>query len=712
MSIKNPRFFRAILPFILLAGTSLLFPGSINEKPRPPKAEKKPVELSAHGQTRTDDFYWLNERENPAVRAYLEAENAYASAVTAHTEELQEKLYREIVGRIRQDDVSVPYYLNGYHYYTRFSEGQEYPVYCRRKGSMQAAEEIMLDVNELAAGHSFFHVADLQVSPDNRLLAFAQDTVSRRLYTIRFKDLQSGGILPGEISNTSGQIMWAADSKTVFYVTRDETLRPCRVYRHELGRQQETDQLVFAEKDETFNVYLSPAKSRRFLLINSVSTLSSEVRFIPADQPRAEFRIFQPRQKDLLYEVDHGPAGFLVLTNWQARNFRLMAADERSTAMSGWREIIPHREDVLLEQFEIFTRRLVLNERKKGLHSLRIIGLEAEEDYNLDLGEETYIARIGFNPELDRDSFRFHYSSLTTPHSIYEYDFSRRSRKLLKMEEVLGNFDPADYQSRRIQALASDGREIPISLVFRRELLTPESGNPLLLYGYGSYGYSSDPYFNSPILSLLDRGFIFAIAHIRGGQEMGRFWYEEGKLLNKKNTFTDFIACAEHLIKEGYTDHERIFAMGGSAGGLLVGAVINARPELFNAVIAQVPFVDVITTMFDESIPLTTSEYDEWGNPNDPVYHDYMLSYSPYDQVRELPYPAMLVTAGFHDSQVQYWEPAKWVAKMRILGRHRGPLLLKTNMEAGHGGASGRFQRYRETAFEYAFLLDRLAGGD
>jgi oligopeptidase B len=695
------------LTFYLL----LLFMSSscTETKTTPPVAEKVPHEITIHGHTRTDNYYWLRERENPNVIEYLEAENEYTAAVLRHTEPLQEKLYNEIIGRIRQDDESVPYLDNGYYYYTRYEEGGEFPIYCRKKGSQDAAEEVMLNVNDLAEGHSFYNVTGLNVSPDNRVLAFGVDTVGRRKYALLFKDLETGEMLPDRISGTNGYVAWAADSRTMFYTTQnDVTLRAENVYRFELGNDPENRDLVYFEDDETYRVGVFTTKSRDYIMIVSSSTLSTEYRYIDANSPGGVFSVFHPRERDMRYSVDHHGDKFYILTNWDAMNFRLMETPVNRTGKNSWKELIPHRDDVLLSGIEIFNEYLVLSERKNGLRQLYIYNWADGDGHYLEFPEEVYTAAVSVNPDFDSELLRFSYSSLTTPNSVFDYHMKTRERELLKQDEVLGDFNPDNYQARRLYAPAGDGTRIPISLVYRKgtEL---DGSNPTLLYGYGSYGASMDPRFSSVRLSLLDRGFVYAIAHIRGGQEMGRYWYEEGKLLNKMNTFTDFNDCAQYLIDQNYTSPHNLFAQGGSAGGLLMGAVINKRPELYRGIIAAVPFVDVVTTMLDDSIPLTTSEYDEWGNPNEEEYYHYMLSYSPYDQVKRQDYPAILATSGLHDSQVQYWEPTKWVAKLREYKTDDNKLLLYTNMEAGHGGAAGRYQRYREIAMEYAFLLD-LAG--
>ncbi|MCK9424935.1 MAG: S9 family peptidase [Ignavibacteriaceae bacterium] len=673
----------------------------------PPKAEKIKKELTKHGSTRTDNYYWLNERENPKVIDYLNAENTYTKAVMQQTEVFQEKLYNEIVGRIKQTDMSVPYKHNGYFYYTRYDEGKEYPVYCRKKGSLDGTEEIMLNVNELAAGHSFCQVVGLEVSANNNLLAYGIDTLGRRKYSIYIKDLETGKTFADHIPLSTGNIVWSNDNKTIFYSMQDEALRPYKIFKHILGTETSLDKEVYHETDETFSTFVYKTKSEKFIVIGSRSTLSNEYRFVDADKPESEFKIIQPREKNLEYSVDHFRDKFYIVTNLDAINFRLMETPTDKTTKENWTEVIPHRKDVLLEGIEIFKNYLVVQERKNGLAQIRIIKWNDKSDYSIPFDEQTYFAYASVNPEFDTDNFRFGYTSLTTPNSTYDFDMKTKKRTLLKQEEVVGNYNQQDYHAERIYATASDGTQIPISLVYKKGL-QKNGNNPLLIYGYGSYGISTDPTFSSVRLSLLDRGFVYAIAHIRGGQELGRQWYEDGKFFKKKNTFTDFIACAEELIKQKITNPQKLFANGGSAGGLLMGAVINLRPDLFKGVAAAVPFVDVVTTMLDESIPLTTGEYDEWGNPNQKDYYDYMLSYSPYDNVEAKAYPNLLVTAGLHDSQVQYWEPAKWVAKLRELKTDNNLLLLDIDMESGHGGASGRFKRFKRTALQYAFFFNLL----
>jgi oligopeptidase B len=672
-----------------------------------PVAEKIGKEINTQGHVRIDNYYWLNDRDNPKVIEYLKSENAYTKAVMKDTEKLQKKLYNEIVGRIKQTDMSVPYFENGYYYYTRYEEGKEYPVYCRKKGSMEGKEEVMLNVNEMAAGHEYYHVAGYTVSMNNNLVAFGADTVGSRLYTIYFKDLITGKILEESIPNTFGSAAWSNDNNTVFYTLKDtETLRPYKIQKHRLGVTY-PDKEVYEEKDDTYFINVYKTKSKKFIIIESYSTLSNEYRFVDADNPDADFILFHPRERKLEYDIDHFEDKFFIRTNLEAINFRLMETSINKTGKEHWKEVLPHRDDVLIENFELFKDHLVIDERIKGLTQLRIINMKNNDEYHIDFGEQAYTAWISINPEFNTEILRFGYSSLTTPNSTYDYNMRTKEKKLMKQQEVLGGFKSEDYISERLFAPADDGTQIPVSLVYRKGILK-SGNNPLLLYGYGSYGYTSEPVFSSVILSLLDRGFIYAIAHVRGGQILGRKWYEDGKLLKKKNTFTDFNNCAEYLIKQNYTDTNRLFATGGSAGGLLIGAIINMKPELYRGVIASVPFVDVVTTMLDESIPLTTAEYDEWGDPNKKEYYDYILSYSPYDNVRAVNYPAMLVTTGLHDSQVQYWEPAKWVAKLRDTKTDENLLLLYINMDTGHSGATGRFKRYKETALEYAFLLKLL----
>ena len=674
-----------------------------------PVAKKINKELTLHGHTRIDPYYWLRERDNPEVMAYLEAENAYTDSVMKDTKDFEQKLYQEIVGRIKQDDQSVPYLDNGYYYYIRYEEGGEYPLVCRKKGNLGAVEEIMLNIPEMAEGHSYYRLGAYAVSPDNKLLAYGVDTVSRRKYTICFKDLESGEILKDAIPTTNGSACWANDNKTVFYTQKDEeTLRSHKIFRHALGTPPDEDVLVHHERDETFSTYVYKSKSDRYIMIGSGSTLSDEYRFLDADIPEGAFTILQKRERELEYSVEHFGDKFYIRTNLGAKNFRLMETPVRSPSRDNWKEVIPHREDVFLEDFELFDEFLVVAERNEGLLHIRVCEWDTGKEHYLDFGEEVYVARMARNPQFDTKMLRYVYTSLTTPSSTFDYNMETHEKQLLKREEVIGDFDPTHYKARRIYAKAADGTRIPMSMVYRKDM-RQNGKNPLLLYGYGSYGYTMEPSFNVARLSLLDRGFIYVIAHVRGGQIYGRQWYEDGKMFKKMNTFTDFNACAEQLITDQYTDPGHLYAMGGSAGGLLMGAIINLRPELYHGVIAAVPFVDVVTTMLDDDIPLTTGEFDEWGDPDNRDSYEYMLSYSPYDNVEAKAYPNLLVTAGLHDSQVQYWEPAKWVAKLRDLKTDDNLLLLKTNMEAGHGGASGRFEYLKEVAFQYSFLL-KLAG--
>ncbi len=672
----------------------------------PPIAQPNPVTLEKHGHTRIDPYYWLNDRENPDVIAYLTAENDYTEAVMSHRKQLEHDLFEEIKGRIKQTDLSVPYKLDDYFYYTRFEEGKEYPIFCRKKESLDADEQIMLDANVLAEGHEYFAIGGMAVSFNQNLLAYASDTQGRRIYTIHYKNLDTGDLLADTMTGVTGNMAWANDNQTLFYSKQDPaTLRSYQICRHALGDDPSTDAIVYEEKDETFSTAVFKTKSKRYVMIASQQTVSSEYRYIAADQPTGEFTVFLPRARDHEYDVEHYQDSFYILTNWQAKNFRLMKTSVEQTDQAHWQEVIPHRDDVLLESFELFCDYLVLEERKQGLTNLRVISWSGDGEHYLDFGEPTYLAGIGENPDFNTPLLRFGYTSMTTPNSVFDYNMETREKVLLKQEEVLGGFDREKYCTERVWATATDGVQVPISLVYQKGGKR-DGNNPLLLYGYGSYGACMDANFSSPRLSLLDRGFVFAIAHIRGGEELGRHWYEEGKLLHKKNTFTDFIACAEHVIAQGYTKSEKLFAMGGSAGGLLMGAIVNMRPDLFQGAVAQVPFVDVITTMLDPNIPLTTGEYDEWGDPNHKESYEYIMSYSPYDNVQAKAYPHLLVTTGLHDSQVQYWEPAKWVAKLRTMKTDGNRLLLKTNMDAGHGGASGRFRRYKELAFVYTFLLD------
>lgn len=673
-----------------------------------PQASEIPKSLKKHKETRVDNYFWLNDRENPEVIDYLNQENAYYKGMTSHTKNLQENLYEEMKARIKEDDSSVPYFYNGYFYITRFETGQDYPIFSRKKGNLSAEEEILFNCNELAIGHAYFKLGGLSISPDNKFVSFGVDLVGRRIYTVQIKNLETGEILSDKIENATGGSVWANDNNTIFYTKQDEvTLRADKIFRHKLNTDSSADVLVFNETDDTFNVSISKEKSRKYIVIGSGSTLTTEYRILNSDTPDGEFVVFQPRVRGLEYSISHFEDSFYILTNKdKATNFKLMKTPENKTGKKNWVDLIPHREDVLLEDIEIFKNYLVVEERSNGLNHIRIMPWNGELDYYLPFGSETYNAYTTTNIDFDTDILRYSYQSLATPSSVIDFNMKTKAKEILKEQQVLGGkFDKENYVEERVWATARDGVKVPISMIYRKGL-NKNGKNPLLLYAYGSYGITMDTYFSSTRLSLLDRGFVYAIAHIRGGEDLGRQWYEDGKLLKKKNTFTDFIDCSKFVISEKYTSPEHLYAEGGSAGGLLMGVIVNEAPELYRGVIAQVPFVDVITTMLDDSIPLTTGEYDEWGNPNNKKYYDYMLSYSPYDNVKAQDYPNMYVSTGLHDSQVQYWEPAKWVAKLRNLKTNNNLLFLDTNMDAGHGGASGRFEALRDLAKEFSFLLD------
>lgn len=674
----------------------------------PPVAPKHPTKLEKHGDVRIDDYYWMNNREDQQVLDYLNAENEYYQKMTAHTKEFQEKLFKEMKGRIKEDDSSVPYKLDGYWYITRYEEGKEYPIYSRKKESLDAEEELLFDCNEMAQGHDFFNMRGVSISPDNTMASFGTDTISRRQYNIQVKNLQSGEIYPDIIENTTGSSVWANDNKTLFYTKKDPvTLRSDKIFKHVLGTSSEADELVFHEKDPTYNTFVYKTKSRKYIVIGSSSTLTSEYRILNADDAEGEFKVFSPRKKGVEYGISHFEDEFYVLTNKdKATNFKLMKTDEKHTSSEHWEEFIPHREDVLLEDVEIFRDYYVLTERNNGLNQMKIAKWDGSDSYYLPFDSETYVAGPSVNLDFDTKILRYYYNEMGEPYAIIDFDMETKTKTIMKQQEVLGGkFNKDNYKTERLWATARDGKKVPISLIYRKNT-SLDGTSPLLQYGYGSYGATIDPYFSSIRLSLLDRGFIYAIAHVRGGEYLGRPWYEDGKLFNKKNTFTDFVDVSQYLIDQKYTTPEHLYAMGGSAGGLLMGAVINMAPELYNGVIAGVPFVDVVSTMLDDTIPLTTGEYDEWGNPNEKEYYDYIKSYSPYDNVEAKAYPNMYVSTGLHDSQVQYWEPAKWVAKLREYKTDDNLLFLDTNMDAGHGGASGRFEALKETAKEYAFILD------
>jgi oligopeptidase B len=674
----------------------------------PPKAKKIPRLLVAHNDERIDNYFWLNDRENQEVIDYLDAENTYTKEILEHTETFQKSLFEEMKGRIKEDDTSVPYKLNGYWYVTKFEKGKDYPIYTRRKEKLEAEEELLFDANEMAKEHTYFKLGSIAISPDNTLAAFSQDTVSRRQYTIKVKNLITGEIYSEEIKNTAGGVTWANDNKTLFYTRKNEvTLRSHKVFKHKLNTKVETDKEVFHEKDETFNTFIYKTKSKKFLVIGSSSTLTTEYRILNADTPDGEFKIFQKRERELDYAIAHYKDTFYVISNKDgATNFKLQKTNENTTEKEHWVDVIPHRKDVLIEDIEIFKDYLVVSERENGLNRLRIMSWNGTEDYYLPFASETYTAHTGNNPDFESDHLRYSYNALTTPSSVIDYSFKTKKKEIKKEQEVLGGkFKKENYTSKRIWAMARDGVKIPISIVYKNGIEL-NGNNPLLQYAYGSYGSTIDPYFSSIRLSLLDRGFVYAIAHVRGGEYLGRDWYESGKLKFKMNTFYDFIDCSKYLIEEKYTSNEHLYAYGGSAGGLLMGVIANLNAELYHGIIAAVPFVDVVTTMLDDTIPLTTGEYDEWGNPNEKAFYDYMKLYSPYDNIKAKNYPNLLVTTGLHDSQVQYWEPAKWVAKLRAFKKDNNKILLHTDMDSGHGGASGRFESLKEVALEYAYLLD------
>ncbi len=681
----------------------------MNQQIKPPQATRVPKTEVVHGETRTDEYHWLRERDDPAVREYLESENAYTEGMTAHTAATQERLYREMLGRIKETDSSVPERIDDYWYYSRTIEGHAYSIYCRRLGSLDAPEEILLDVNDLARDHDFYQLGVLTVSPNHRCLAYSFDTTGSEVHRLRFKDLESGQLYPDTIENTGHAAAWANDSQTLFYTVLDPTLRPYEIRRHTLGTDASGDGVVFSEPDEAFFVSVDKTRSRRCVLISSDSKTISEVWWCSADRPDETIRVVHPRERGVEYTVDHHEDRFLILTNDGAKNFKIMTAPMATPGKEHWETLVAHDPAVKIDAIDAFRSHLVAWVRKNGLTAAHVRDWATGDAHDISFDEPAYAIGDSRNPEYDTDVLRFTYSSLTTPLSVFDYDMRLRDRTLMKRYEVLGGYDPSEYRSERLMATAPDGTQIPISLAYRGDL--PRDGRrPLLLYGYGSYGLSIEPTFSSARLSLLDRNVVFAIAHIRGGGAMGRQWYEDGKMLRKRNTFTDFIAVAEHLVEQGYTSSDRLALRGGSAGGLLVGAVCMMRPDLCKAVVAEVPFVDIVNTMSDPTIPLTVTEYEEWGNPGEREFYEYMMSYSPYDNVERRAYPDLLVTAGLNDPRVQYWEPAKWVAKLRTMNTGSGVLLLKTNMGAGHRGASGGYVQLHETAFWTAFVLDRLPG--
>lgn len=674
-----------------------------------PIAPKQPTYLNTHQDTRTDNYYWLRERENETVLAHLRAENAYTDAVLAPLREFKDALFKEMKGRIKEKDESVPVRDGAYWYYSRYEEGAEYSLYCRKHLSLEAPEEIMLDLNERASGQSYYHATFPEISDDDTIAAVGEDTISRRLYTLRFRNLTTGEWYPDIIPNTEGgNYAWAADNKTVFYIRKNvETLLGYQVWRHTLGTDVRDDVLLYEETDDQYYLGLYRMKSKKYIaLIADHNGVATEFRLQNAYEPEAEFRVVIPRQRGHEYGLEHYKDSFYLLTNQNgAENYKLIrVAEDLIQDENQWQEVIPHRADVFLEGIAVFSDYLVVQERREGLLRIRVMPQGPGEEHYLDFGEPAYTAYVGSNPEFETTTLRYAYTSLTTPYSTYDYDMATQAKTLLKEQEVVGKFDKANYITERLYAMGRDGAQIPISVVYHKDFVKDGNG-PLLQYAYGSYGSSMDPTFSSARMSLLNRGFAFAICHIRGGQEMGRAWYENGRLLRKMNTFTDFIDCSEFLIAQKWTSPAHLYAMGGSAGGLLMGAVANLRPDLYHGMVAQVPFVDVVTTMLDDTIPLTTGEYEEWGNPNEKEFYEFMKSYSPYDNIQPQAYPHLLVTTGLHDSQVQYWEPAKWVAKLRELKTDDNLLLLHCDMDTGHGGASGRFKRLLDIALDYVFLL-------
>jgi oligopeptidase B len=678
-----------------------------SEPAAPPVARKVPKILTLHGDNRTDEYYWLREKTNPDVIAHLEAENRYTGAVMKPSEALQENLYNEILGRIKETDLSVPSRIDDYLYYYRTEQGKQYPIHIRRRAKPEGPEEVTLDLNELAKGLKYFRLGVYAVNPSHKLLAYSTDISGDEKFTLFVKDLSAGKLLEDRIPNTSYSAVWAEDGKTIFYTTLDAARRTDKVWRHRLGTRPEQDQLVYQEKDERFYVDVRKTRSRKYLFISTASAVTSELRYLEADRPDGEFRLIEPRTQGVDYEADHHGKHFYIRVDDKGKNYRLVTAPVDKPSKANWREIAPHRDDVYLEHVYAFRNHLVTLQRERGLRRLRIEDFRSRQAHYIEFAEPVYTAAPIQNPEFDTNLLRFQYTSLITPASVFDYDMDTRKRDLKKQTEVLGGYNPSLYAMERVWAKAPDGAEVPISLVYRKPL-ERDGGRPLLLYGYGSYGAPSEPYFSSNYLSLLDRNFIYAVAHVRGGAEMGRLWHDAGKMLSKKNTFTDFIAAAEHLVNRKYTSSDRLAIEGGSAGGLLMGAVVNMRPDLFTAVIAKVPFVDIVTTELDPSLPGTVIEWEEWGDPNKKEFYDYIKSYSPYDNVREAQYPHMLITGGLNDPRVSYWEPAKWTAKLRAMKKGNNLLLLKMNMGAGHFGASGRYERLKETAFEYAFMLQAL----
>ncbi|MBC1215857.1 oligopeptidase B [Trichormus variabilis ARAD] len=673
----------------------------------PPIADKQPQVLELHGDRRVDNYFWMRDIDNPKVVAYLEAENSYTKVMMQHTETLQKTLYNEMLSRIKETDLSVPYRKDNYYYYSRTEAGKDYRIHCRKEGNLDAPEEVLLDENELAAGHDFFELGIFAISPNHQILAYSYDTSGSEQYTLLFLDLTNRELYPETIADTYFSFCWCNDNQTSFYTKIDAANRPYQLFKHTLGTPPTQDQLIYHEPDHAYALYVGKTRSQAYILMTLQSSITTEVHYLDANNPESNFQIIYPREPGVEYDVEHHSDYFYIVTNKAATNFKLVRTPLTMPSKENWQTVIPHREDVLLSGVSLFINHLVIYERKDGLQTARVQNISTGSESNIIFPEPTYQFYEGNNPEFNTNILRFNYTSLITPPSVFDYDMETHEQELKKQTEVLGDYDKNQYQSEWLLATAKDGTQIPISIVYKKGI-EKDGKNPLLLTGYGAYGASYPASFSSARLALLDRGIVFAIAHIRGGEEMGRKWYEDGKFLQKKNTFTDFIACAEYLINEGWTTSDRLAITGGSAGGLLMGAVINLRPELFKVVVADVPFVDVVTTILDTSLPLSAMEWEEWGNPNDKVYYEYMKSYSPYDNVAAKDYPHLLITAGLNDSRVKYWEPAKWTAKLRELKTDDHVLLLKTNMDAGHSGASGRYESLRELAFEYAFILDRL----
>jgi oligopeptidase B len=675
-----------------------------NPEIKPPIAEKHPYQLELFGDIRIDDYYWLREKKNPDVIRYLNEENQYTGRMMRHTEPFQKRLYDEMLGRIKETDLSVPEKIDDYYYYTRTEKGKQYPIYCRKKGTLEAAEEIILDVNELAEGYTYLKIGVAEISPDHSLLAYSVDTDGSESFTLYIKNTTNGELIGTPIPDTHYSVEWANDNRTIFYTVLDEAKRPHRVYRHMTDTDPKGDDLVYQETDQSYFVWLRKTRSKKYIMISCDNITTSEVRYLDADKPRDLSTVFQNRQRGVEYSLNHHEDTFYIVTNEDAKNFKLMAAPVSTPDKVHWSEVIPHRIDIKLDGIDIFSDYMVIHERSNGLKSIRIRDLRVNVIHTIEFPEPVYNVVAAGNPEYKTEYLRFHYTSFVTPMSVFDYNMRTRERELKKQTEVLGGYNPEEYLSEQLFATATDGTRIPISIVYKKGMRR-DGDNPAALYGYGAYGISQEVNFSSHRISLLDRGFVIGIAHIRGGGEMGRQWYEDGKLLKKKNTFTDFIACAEYIFENNYTSPRKLVIYGGSAGGLLVGAVLNMRPDICSGAIANVPFLDVLTTMLDSSLPLTVTEYDEWGNPYDKVYYDYIKSYSPYDNVTAQNYPHILALAGLNDPRVQYWEPAKWTAKLRVTKTDTNALLLKTDMGTGHGGASGRYDFLKDLAFEYAFII-------